>query len=151
MRLCSLKHTSQDARGICTPNPRKLREDSIRIAFATLKLAATITGPKILGIICLMITRKFDAPRFCVATTKSRSFNDIVSALVILATDARENRLNTTIRVGKPGFQKVFKITINSILGRARENICKTHQKHIYFSSDITGEYTLMMFRLQLS
>ena len=40
-----------------------------------------------------MITRKFDAPRFCVATTKSRSFNDIVSALVILATDAQENRL----------------------------------------------------------
>ena len=53
--------------------------------------------------------------------TKSRSFKDMVSARVMRATDAQENRLRTTIRVVMPGLRMVLSTIISSMLGSARK------------------------------
>ena len=53
--------------------------------------------------------------------TKSRSFKDMVSARVIRATEAQENRLSTTTRVVILGVRKEFRTTISSMEGRARK------------------------------
>ena len=76
-----------------------------------------------------IIIREFDAPKFFDAMTKSLSFKDIVSALVILATEAQENKLRTMINVGSPGFKNVFNITIKSILGSAKKISVKLIKK----------------------
>ena len=63
------------------PSPKKLREDSVKIALATPKLAATMTGPRMLGRMCCTAIKTLPAPRFLDATTKSLSFKDIVSEI----------------------------------------------------------------------
>ena len=103
------------------PSPKKLREDSVKIALATPKLAATMTGPRMLGRMCCTAIKTLPAPRFLDATTKSLSFKDIVSARVIRATDAHENRLSTKIRVVMPGLRMVLRTIISNILGSARK------------------------------
>src|SRR5205085_8058856 len=52
-----------------TPNPKKLRADSIRMADATPKVAATNTGATVFGRICRKIVRKSVAPSALAATT----------------------------------------------------------------------------------
>src|SRR5258706_2910807 len=57
-----------------TPKPRKLNVDSIRMAEATPKVAATKTGATAFGRTCRKMMRKSRAPSACAATTYSRDF-----------------------------------------------------------------------------
>src|SRR5207237_5749497 len=69
-----------------TPKPKKLSVDSIRIAEATPKVAATNTGATVFGRICRKIVRKSVAPSAFAATTYSRDFVLRNSPRVSLAT-----------------------------------------------------------------
>src|SRR5688572_8416047 len=57
-----------------TPNPRKLKVDSMRIAEATPNVAATRTGARVFGSTCRKMVRQSDAPKALAATTYSRDF-----------------------------------------------------------------------------
>ena len=60
--LDSIRILPQLGVGGCTPNPRKLKPDSIKIAPAIPRVAFTNTGPTALGIKCLLMILKLEAP-----------------------------------------------------------------------------------------
>jgi hypothetical protein len=70
----------QDGVGGCTPMPRKESADSVRIAPATPRVAATRTGASVLGRMCRKMMRASPAPCARAAATKSRSLSERVSA-----------------------------------------------------------------------
>ena len=67
--------------GATIPKPRKLSEVSIRIAAAIKSVAFTTITPMVLGMMCLKMILKLEAPATLAASTNSRSRKDKNSAL----------------------------------------------------------------------
>lgn len=67
------------------PNPKKLKEDSVIIVLATLKVEITIMEEVTFGRMCRLIIWKFDTPIVLAAFTYSRSLKLSVSLRIILA------------------------------------------------------------------
>src|SRR5262245_19638437 len=97
-----------------TPKPRKLRVDSIRIAEATPKVAATRTGASVLGRMCRTIVRMSDAPSARAASTYSRDrvlrnsprvslamVGQFVSPITIITVNILGGRNATTVMIRK--------------------------------------------------
>ena len=63
-----------------TPNPRKLKPASVKMAEAMPMVAETSTGATALGMICRKIILKLPIPRAFAAATKSCSLNERNSA-----------------------------------------------------------------------
>ena len=63
-----------------TPNPRKLKPASVRMAPATPSVAETRTGPMAFGIICRKMMRQSFTPSALAAVTKSSSRKERNSA-----------------------------------------------------------------------
>ena len=70
----------QVAWGGGTPNPKKLKPASVKMAVAIPMVADTSTGAMALGIMCRNMIRRFPMPRALAAVTKSCSRNERNSA-----------------------------------------------------------------------
>src|SRR5699024_10687807 len=75
----------QLAWGCGTPNPKKLRKASVKIAFGIVKVNVTIIGPSIFGIKCFHMIRVVLLPSDLAAITYSSVFKRYTSPRTIRA------------------------------------------------------------------
>src|ERR1044072_3599341 len=65
-----------EASGAWTPNPKNERNASVNITWGMVKVAYTITGPRVFGTRCRKIMRGTETPVARAANTNSWFFND---------------------------------------------------------------------------
>lgn len=96
--------------GSCTPSPKKLRPDSVRIAPPIRNVADTMTGAIAFGRMCLKIILALLAPSARAASTNSCSRKDRNWPLTILASPGHEVSPITSIML------KILLSTIDTIV-----------------------------------